>query len=334
MRVSTILVSICIFTALFITSCLSSFTLSQPEVNGKPIEDCYIYDGHTYIIINVKNYWHEAREKCEEVGGHLIIINSNIENMLLSVRCADSTWIGLSDEKTEGKFQWADGTWPGFTNWGKNQPDDLAASTGYPQDYACFKKSTDWQWDDWASSSRAYFICEFDFIIDDLKTLTGIQDYLKGSSTVKLVAKITDKDSLVEEIIRAAEKEKLDYLEVKKTLDGLKICLEDIMFKPDSIELLNTETGKLIKLGNVLARFKDYSIRVVGHTAEWGTAESCLDLSRKRARIIKDFFINHDYFMEDHIQVDGRGYFEPIGDNKTEEGRKKNRRVEIIILDK
>lgn len=78
-----------------------------------------------------------------------------------------------------------------------------------------------------------------------------------------------------------------------------------------------------------LAQVQRRKILLVGHTDDTGSSRLNADLSERRARAVS-------HFMEEHgvpkasLYFQGAGEFYPVADNHTEEGRAKNRRVEIV----
>lgn len=126
----------------------------------------------------------------------------------------------------------------------------------------------------------------------------------------------------------------LDNISVSKTEKGLKIALENIQFESDSAELVYKEQKKIRELAKILKTFPN-DILISGHTASVDDdEESCQILSEERADSVANFLLKLRVRTENHIFTEGFGSKRPIGDNSTEEGRKKNRRVEITILDK
>jgi outer membrane protein OmpA-like peptidoglycan-associated protein len=72
---------------------------------------------------------------------------------------------------------------------------------------------------------------------------------------------------------------------------------------------------------------------VTGHTARIGSEQGQLRLSEERARIIADYLLEQG--RDTHgVFTRWAGGKEPIASNNTEEGRSRNRRVEITLLDK
>lgn len=78
----------------------------------------------------------------------------------------------------------------------------------------------------------------------------------------------------------------------------------------------------------------DLAIQITGHTDNVGNPTANLELSRKRAEAVKAWLIANapSGFPPDRIRIRGFGDSQPIADNKTNEGRAKNRRVDITLL--
>jgi len=92
------------------------------------------------------------------------------------------------------------------------------------------------------------------------------------------------------------------------------------------------EEGKIIK-----SEAGSYRLRIDGYTDNTPMHKSVKyksnnDLSLARAEVVKDFLVKECGFIAENISVSGLGEKNPIADNKTETGKKKNRRVEIVIL--
>lgn len=72
-------------------------------------------------------------------------------------------------------------------------------------------------------------------------------------------------------------------------------------------------------------------IKLIGHTDNIGSAKFNQRLSLFRANTIRDYLAERGIDME-RIETDGRGLLEPLNENRNEEERAKNRRVELTIL--
>lgn len=142
-----------------------------------------------------------------------------------------------------------------------------------------------------------------------------------------------DREQIVEEIQKEIEEKGVEDATVKVEEKGVTITLENINFPPDSALLLSSEKEKLNIIADILKRFPQRDILLVGHTARIGTEESCQVLSEERARIVGEYLLSLGAKSPTQIIYSGMGSRQPIADNSEEEGRKKNRRVEITILE-
>ena len=72
-------------------------------------------------------------------------------------------------------------------------------------------------------------------------------------------------------------------------------------------------------------------IKITGHTDSTGAADYNQKLSLRRAEAVRDYLISLGADAG-KMEVSGMGETNPIADNKTKEGRAKNRRVEVDII--
>lgn len=139
-------------------------------------------------------------------------------------------------------------------------------------------------------------------------------------------------DTNVKQLQDTFDKLKLENISVKKGDKGLTISLDNIQFEPDSDKLMDSEKAKLKKIGELLKKYSN-DLLITGHCAERGTASARQKLSEERAEAVASYLIGLGVRDEYHIFTQGKGSKEPVASNKTEEGRAKNRRVEITIMD-
>jgi outer membrane protein OmpA-like peptidoglycan-associated protein len=143
-----------------------------------------------------------------------------------------------------------------------------------------------------------------------------------------------NKEKLVEEIEKEIDRLKIPDVVVRTVDEGISLTLENIQFYADSAKMLPGEQGKLDRIAAILKRYPDRDIVISGHTALGsGTKEEHIDLSQERARTVADYFLANKVRTSDRMVIRGYGADMPIADNKTEEGMRKNRRVEITILE-
>lgn len=136
----------------------------------------------------------------------------------------------------------------------------------------------------------------------------------------------------VKEDARTVNSMNSNDISVEKSDRGLRFTMENILFKADSAELLEDESHRLDALAQVLKKSPDSLILVEGHTARAGDPSNEVTLSFERARTISLELIRRGV-NESNIVCSGRGSDFPIADNSVEEGRRRNRRVEVTILE-
>jgi outer membrane protein OmpA-like peptidoglycan-associated protein len=142
-----------------------------------------------------------------------------------------------------------------------------------------------------------------------------------------------DKEKMVREIAEDIDRLGIRDATVRVVDEGIAISLENIQFQADSALLLDSERGKLDKIGEILRKYPDRDILVGGHTALAGTAEGRNQLSQDRAAVVAEFLIGKSVRGAERVVVRGYGADRPLGNNDTEVGRQRNRRVEITILE-
>ncbi|MBN1897557.1 MAG: OmpA family protein [Spirochaetes bacterium] len=142
---------------------------------------------------------------------------------------------------------------------------------------------------------------------------------------------VADKEKEKEKIIDNFKKEDKE-LDVKKSEEGVVVQFGDIYFEYNSHTLTEEAKEKLDNIGKVLQKYKDYPVIMKGHTDNIGSQSFNMKLSEQRAKSVLDYLLEKNYLDPKQGSYKGYGKENPIADNRTEEGRKKNRRVEIIII--
>lgn len=120
---------------------------------------------------------------------------------------------------------------------------------------------------------------------------------------------------------------------VEEREEGVTIVLRDVYFEPDSPTLTREAERAIAEIARVLRRVPENDILVTGHTALAGTPEGREALSLERARRVAEAIVAEAGHREEQVLYRGMGARRPAATNVTEEGREKNRRVEITILE-
>lgn len=119
---------------------------------------------------------------------------------------------------------------------------------------------------------------------------------------------------------------------LKESGSGLVLTLSNLQFESDSAVLLPGESGRLDLIASVLKEIPGSTFLVTGHAASTGNVSGEKALSEERACTIALALIERGIESE-RIVCRGAGSSEPVASNSTPEGRAKNRRVEITVLE-
>ncbi|HWR76051.1 MAG TPA: OmpA family protein [Thiobacillus sp.] len=110
-----------------------------------------------------------------------------------------------------------------------------------------------------------------------------------------------------------------------------KLVLEGVNFDFDKAALRQEDIAGLDKDVATLKTWGDVDIEVAGHTDSRGSDKYNMNLSRQRAEAVRNFLIGKGV-SADRLTAKGYGESQPVADNATDEGRFKNRRVELVPL--
>src|SRR4051812_28777502 len=125
--------------------------------------------------------------------------------------------------------------------------------------------------------------------------------------------------------VDASEMDKQIATNGKVALYGIYFDFNKAEVKPES-ETALTEIGKLLKTRPALA------VLVVGHTDAAGSFESNRGLSQRRAEAIVSALVSKQGIDRKRLFPVGVSFASPVATNTTEEGRAKNRRVELVEM--
>lgn len=118
---------------------------------------------------------------------------------------------------------------------------------------------------------------------------------------------------------------------VKTLLRQGYAVLDDLIFKTGSSKLDDDEFSSLAQLSEYLKAHPNFKVALVGHTDAQGSLATNIALSRQRADAAATYMTTKLGVPEAQVDAEGVGYLAPRGSNLTDTGRRKNRRVEVII---
>ena len=128
-------------------------------------------------------------------------------------------------------------------------------------------------------------------------------------------------------------------VQVRREGDRVLISIASaILFKSGSAKIRSESKALLVKFSSLLRRYANREVQVQGHTdnvqisdrlaERW---ETNWELSAARATRVLRYFVEVGNLDPRRVSGAGMGEFRPIADNDTREGRRTNRRIEIII---
>ncbi len=146
---------------------------------------------------------------------------------------------------------------------------------------------------------------------------------------------------LAEEQKQAAEREKQQlrarlleqFNRVLPTTDtdrGLVVNMGDVLFDTGKSDLRSEAREALAKLSGIVLNYPSLQLTIEGHTDSMGGAEFNQTLSEKRSGSVRDYLVSQG-LDAGTLTAHGFGMDRPVADNKTAEGRQKNRRVEVVV---
>lgn len=122
-----------------------------------------------------------------------------------------------------------------------------------------------------------------------------------------------------------------DTLYLAPVTESTTVILENVHFETGESRLLEGSATELDLLAEYLLENPEISIILTGHTDNIGTTAANMNLSRERALSVKNYLVGKGV-AKTRIEAQGMGESRPIASNDTEEGRQKNRRTEISII--
>lgn len=150
-------------------------------------------------------------------------------------------------------------------------------------------------------------------------------------------AGLQESEQMAENVQEAVNEKNLNGdIDVDFTAQYVELTLKgSLLFDSGSAVLKADVYPVLDQVGVILERYADGTIEIEGHTDNVPMSSARYannnELSDARALSVFDYLVAHTALNPADIKHSGRGEYVPVADNSTEEGRAKNRRVEIRI---
>ena len=124
----------------------------------------------------------------------------------------------------------------------------------------------------------------------------------------------------------------LENLQLRQTESGVVVTLGDVLFESGQTNLREEAQSSLVEVVDLLQSEPDKKIRIEGHTDSTGDEKTNLEISERRANKVLDALVALGVDPA-RVTTAGMGENFPIASNESEEGRNRNRRVDVILLD-
>lgn len=129
------------------------------------------------------------------------------------------------------------------------------------------------------------------------------------------------------------EKSKRSDAEKQLLATGL-LLLDAVYFESGKADISINSEPYLLIISKMLLKYPKLLIEIAGHTDNIGSMNGNMSLSQARAEAVRYFLITASPELANRVSAKGYGPTHPKADNKTAQGRKVNRRVELQVLNK
>ena len=160
--------------------------------------------------------------------------------------------------------------------------------------------------------------------------------YADGVIPERLEAVVSKDRAMAMLVVVAPEQmeRKMEFVNAAEMSQSLantgKIALYGIYFDTDKDAVRQDSKPTLQEIANLLKANPQLNVRIVGHTDNQGKPDYNLDLSRRRAASVLRELTSTYGVTASRLDSFGCGLYAPVASNETEEGRAKNRRVELV----
>lgn len=175
----------------------------------------------------------------------------------------------------------------------------------------------------WFSEGR-YLLAKLDRPEGAVYAALYLGESPSGNVAVVRVVETKEMETGKIEFINASQMEQAIGAEGRINLYGILFDFDKDAIKPESKPTLD-------EIAKLLGEKPDLKLKIVGHTDNQGTAEYNLDLSQRRAANVASTLIAVYGIDGSRLASEGAGLSQPIAPNDSDQGRAKNRRVELVV---
>jgi outer membrane protein OmpA-like peptidoglycan-associated protein len=119
-------------------------------------------------------------------------------------------------------------------------------------------------------------------------------------------------------------------LETRDTERGLVVNMSDVLFDTGKYSLRSEAREKLARIAGIVMNYPRLTLQAEGHTDGVGSLEYNQKLSEQRAASVREYLMSQG-LPEESLTAVGKAFTLPVASNDTAQGRRQNRRVELIV---
>ena len=183
-------------------------------------------------------------------------------------------------------------------------------------------------------TSSNYSVSEKENVLRENNSCFSTVSIIGGAS----LAAEREKEAMLKKKMEKREKalNNIDGIDVTRIKDAdgnvlfKAVVQNELLFAFDSFELSEDAKGILDKQIPVIEDVQDTILKIIGHIDNIGGKSYNDNLSLNRAKSVASY-LSAGGIDRNSIIEQGKGFSQPVADNTTEQGRAKNRRVEIFI---
>lgn len=127
--------------------------------------------------------------------------------------------------------------------------------------------------------------------------------------------------------VAAGGRDLYDVLEKKG-----RVAVRDILFDTDRATIRPASEEVLSEIGTMLTEHPELRLMIEGHTDDQGGFDHNMTLSTERAEAVRAYLVENFGIEAARLKTMGLGPTQPVDSNDTDEGRQKNRRVELVRI--
>lgn len=160
----------------------------------------------------------------------------------------------------------------------------------------------------------------------------------RAAAAQRQAAELAQRNQALETSV-TSERERADQLSARlrqlQATDsdrGPVVTFQDVLFDPGQATLRGSAAARVDELAAVLRDYPERNVLVEGFTDATGSAETNQRLAEQRALAVKEALVSRGVAAN---RIVSRGHAErhPVASNASEEGRRQNRRVEVVLSD-